>query len=63
MENGELKNARAAPWAGAAGACCSSAGPLPLGAAAPDVGQAGGDWQDLVLLYTTDVKGKIDPCG
>jgi hypothetical protein len=22
-----------------------------------------GAWQDLVLLYTTDIKGKIDPCG
>jgi len=20
-------------------------------------------WQDLVLLYTTDIKGKIEPCG
>jgi uncharacterized membrane protein HdeD (DUF308 family) len=23
----------------------------------------GGTWQDLVLLYTTDIKGKIEPCG
>jgi hypothetical protein len=22
-----------------------------------------GTWQDLVLLYTTDIKGKIEPCG
>jgi hypothetical protein len=23
----------------------------------------GGTWQDLVLLFTTDIKGKIEPCG
>lgn len=23
----------------------------------------GGTWQDLVFLYTTDIKGKIEPCG
>ena len=22
-----------------------------------------GTWQDLVLLFTTDIKGKIEPCG
>jgi hypothetical protein len=22
-----------------------------------------GTWQDLVFLYTTDIKGKIEPCG
>ena len=22
-----------------------------------------GTWQDLVLLYTSDIKGKIEPCG
>jgi hypothetical protein len=33
-----------------------------LGQADPR-GQQKGTWQDLVLLYTTDVKGKIDPCG
>ena len=25
--------------------------------------QEKGTWKDLVLLYTTDIKGKIDPCG
>ena len=39
-----------------------------LSAAAPallsDNARAGeGTWQDLVLLYTTDIKGKIEPCG
>jgi hypothetical protein len=30
----------------------------------PSPAHAGeGTWQDLVLLYTTDIKGKIDPCG
>jgi len=23
----------------------------------------GGAWQDLVLLYSSDCKGKIEPCG
>jgi hypothetical protein len=28
------------------------------------VARAGeGTWQDLVFLYTTDIKGKIEPCG
>ncbi|MEN8005974.1 MAG: hypothetical protein ABFS42_03125 [Candidatus Krumholzibacteriota bacterium] len=31
---------------------------LPAGARAGE-----GTWQDLVLLYTTDIKGKIEPCG
>ena len=31
---------------------------------APTSARAGdGTWQDLVLLYTTDIKGKIEPCG
>ncbi len=30
----------------------------------PTSARAGdGTWQDLVLLYTTDIKGKIEPCG
>jgi hypothetical protein len=30
----------------------------------PTKARAGdGTWQDLVLLYTTDIKGKIEPCG
>ena len=30
----------------------------------PSSARAGdGTWQDLVLLYTTDIKGKIEPCG
>jgi hypothetical protein len=32
---------------------------LPTGARA----EGDGTWQDLVLLYTTDIKGKIEPCG
>lgn len=41
---------------------------LVLSAAAPTLlptsARAGdGTWQDLVLLYTTDIKGKIEPCG
>ena len=31
---------------------------LPTSARAGD-----GTWQDLVFLYTTDIKGKIEPCG
>jgi hypothetical protein len=23
----------------------------------------GGDWKNVTLLYTTDIKGKIEPCG
>jgi hypothetical protein len=39
-----------------------------LSAAAPTLLQTNaradeGTWQDLVLLYTTDIKGKIEPCG
>ncbi len=39
-----------------------------LSAAAPALLQTSarageGTWQDLVLLYTTDIKGKIEPCG
>ncbi len=30
----------------------------------PSSARAGdGTWEDLVLLYTTDIKGKIEPCG
>ena len=25
--------------------------------------QEKGTWKDLVFLYTTDIKGKIEPCG
>jgi hypothetical protein len=28
-----------------------------------DTGADKGTWQDLILLYTTDIKGKIEPCG
>ena len=31
---------------------------LPAGARAGE-----GTWQDIVFLYTTDIKGKIEPCG
>lgn len=39
-----------------------------LAAAAPvltptTAGAGDGTWQDLVMLYTTDIKGKIEPCG
>ena len=38
----------------------SAAAPVLL----PATARAGdGTWQDLVLLYTTDIKGKIEPCG
>jgi hypothetical protein len=23
----------------------------------------GGDWQNITLIYSTDIKGKIEPCG
>lgn len=23
----------------------------------------GGDWQNVTVVYTTDIKGKIEPCG
>ncbi len=23
----------------------------------------GGNWKNITLIYTTDVKGKIEPCG
>ena len=23
----------------------------------------GGDWKNVTVIYTTDVKGKIEPCG
>lgn len=23
----------------------------------------GGDWKNITLVYSTDVKGKIEPCG
>ena len=36
----------------------TATGPQPTSARAGD-----GTWQDLVLLYTTDIKGKIEPCG
>jgi hypothetical protein len=26
-------------------------------------GDKGGDWKNVTILYTTDVKGKIEPCG
>ena len=22
-----------------------------------------GDWKDVTMIYTTDIKGKVDPCG
>ncbi len=31
-------------------------------ARAEDGGQAKA-WKDITLIYTTDIKGKIDPCG
>ena len=31
--------------------------------APPPARAEGGTWQDLVFLYTTDIKGKIEPCG
>jgi|GEM_PF-2184128 len=41
---------------------------LTLSVGGPDIAQAadeakGGDWKDITLVYTSDVVGKIDPCG
>lgn len=41
---------------------------LALPALGPDeaafgAGEKGGEWKNVTLLYTTDVKGKIEPCG
>ena len=39
---------------------------LPLVAVAPSLSAdeaKGGDWQEVTLVYTSDVVGKIDPCG
>ena len=36
---------------------------LPVFAQAQDAQGKGGDWKNVTLLYTTDIKGKIDPCG
>jgi hypothetical protein len=36
---------------------------LPGGGAGPARADETGTWQDLVLLYHSDVKGKIEPCG
>jgi len=27
------------------------------------VAAKGGDWKSVTVLYTTDIKGKIEPCG
>ena len=35
----------------------------PSGAVDEDRMKEKGSWQDLVFLYTTDIKGKIEPCG
>ena len=36
---------------------------LPVKILAQDEEAKGGDWKGVSLLYTTDIKGKIDPCG
>lgn len=36
---------------------------LPVKTLAQDKEAKGGDWKGVSLLYTTDIKGKIDPCG
>ncbi len=36
---------------------------LAAGAARADDGSSAVNWKNLALLYTTDVKGKIEPCG
>ena len=44
----------------------SAAAPAPLLTSARADEGTGADndtWQDLILLYTTDIKGKIEPCG
>lgn len=35
-----------------------SQGPVPSRSLAE-----GGDWKNVTLIYTTDIKGKIEPCG
>jgi hypothetical protein len=35
---------------------------LPAGAAAQEEPE-GGDWKNVTLIYGTDIKGKIEPCG
>ena len=29
----------------------------------PDARAESGDWKNVSLIYTTDIKGKIEPCG
>lgn len=36
---------------------------LPGGRGGDARAEGKGTWQDLVFLYTTDIKGKIEPCG
>lgn len=36
---------------------------LPVTMQAQDEEAKGGDWKGVTILYTTDIKGKIDPCG
>ena len=26
-------------------------------------GEQGKDWKNITMIYTTDIKGKIEPCG
>ncbi|MGD9548919.1 MAG: hypothetical protein AB7V45_15425 [Candidatus Krumholzibacteriia bacterium] len=30
---------------------------------APPASAEGGEWKNVHLIYTTDIKGKIEPCG
>lgn len=34
-----------------------------LGANLRQTWAKGGDWKNLTLVYSTDIKGKIEPCG
>jgi hypothetical protein len=41
-----------------------AAGALSLGASRPSLAQGGDDsWTPLTVIYTSDIKGKIEPCG
>ena len=31
--------------------------------AKPTEADAGGDWKNILMVFTTDIKGHIEPCG
>jgi len=36
---------------------------LPADAVLAEGGEQGKDWKNITMIYTTDIKGKIEPCG